>query len=83
MIGGLLLSWWQRSYSAVLTWLGIAAAVMVVLFKVRQSGRNDERIDQLMKQHETLGKANEVENEMRHLRDGAALDELHRDWTRK
>ena len=83
MIGGLLLSWLQRSYAAVLKWVGIAAAVLLVLFKIRQSGRDDERAAQLVKQNETVGKANDVENDMRHLRDGAALDELRRDWTRE
>lgn len=83
MIAALLLSWWQRSYAAVLKWLGIAAAVLLVLFKIRQSGRDDERADQLLQQNETVGEANEVENDMRGMRDGAALDELRRDWTRK
>ena len=83
MIWNLLLSWWQRSYAAILKWLGIAAAVLLVLFKIRQSGRDDERAAQLLKQNETIGKANDVENDMRHVRDGAALDELRRDWTRK
>ena len=83
MIWGLLLSWWQRYYAAVLKWVGIAAAVLLVLFKIRQSGRDDERAAQLVKQNETVGKANDVENDMRHLRDGAALDELRRDWTRE
>ena len=83
MIWGLLLSWWQRSYAAVLKGVGIAAAVLLVLFKIRQSGRDDERAAQLVKQNETVGKANDVENDMRHLRDGAALDELRRDWTRE
>jgi len=83
MIWGLLLRWWQRSYAAILKWLGIAAAVLVVLFKIRQSGRNDERADQLLKQNEIVGKANEVENDMRRVRDGDSLNELRRDWTRK
>ena len=83
MIGALLLSWWQRSYAAILKWLGIAAAVLLVLFKIRQSGRDDERAEQLLKQNETVGKANEVENDMRRLHDGDALNELRRDWTRK
>jgi hypothetical protein len=56
---------------------------LLVLFKIRQSGRDDERAAQLVKQNETIGKANEVENDMRGMRDGAALDELRRDWTRK
>lgn len=83
MIWGLLLSWWQRSYAAILKWLGIAAAVLLVLFKIRQAGRDDERAAQLIKQNETVGKANDVENNMRGMRDGAAFDELRRDWTRK
>jgi hypothetical protein len=83
MIWGLLLSWWQRSYAVILKRMGIAAAVLLVLFKIRQSGRDDERAAQLVKQNETIGKANEVENDMRGMRDGAALDELRRDWTRK
>jgi hypothetical protein len=83
MIWGLLLSWWQRSYAVILKWLGIAAAVVLVVFKIRQSGRDDERASQLLQQNETVGKANEVENDMRGMRDGAALDELRRDWTRK
>lgn len=83
MIWGLLLSWWQRTYAAILKWVGIAAAVLLVLFKIRQSGRDDERAAQLVKQNETVGKANDVENDMRHLRDGDSLDELRRDWTRK
>jgi len=83
MIWSLLLSWWQRSYAAILKWLAIAAAVLVVLFKIRQSGRDDERAAQLLKQNETVGKANEVENDMRRVRDGDSLNELRRDWTRK
>jgi hypothetical protein len=83
MIWGLLLSWWQRSYAVILKWLGIAAAVLLVVFKIRQSGRDDERANQLLQQNETIGKANEVENDMRGMRDGDALDELRRDWTRK
>ena len=83
MITALLLSWWQRSYAAILRWLGIAAAVLLVLFKIRQSGRDDERAAQLLKQNETVGKANEVENDMRRVRDGDSLNELRRDWTRK
>ena len=83
MIGSLLLSWWQRSYAAVLKWVGIAAAVLLVLFKIRQSGRDDERAAQIVKQNETVGKANEVENDVRRMRDGDSLDELRRDWTRK
>lgn len=83
MIGALLLGWWQRSYAAILKWLGIAAAVLLVLFKIRQSGRDDERAEQLLKQNETVGKANEVENDVRRLPDGDALNELRQDWTRK
>jgi hypothetical protein len=83
MIWNLLLGWWQRSYAAVLKWGAIAATVLLVLMKIRQSGRDDERASQLLKQNETVGKANEVENDVRGMRDGAALDELRRDWTRK
>lgn len=83
MIWSLLLSWWQRSYAAILKWAAIAAAAFLVVLKIRQSGRDDERAAQLLKQNETVGKANEVENDVRGMRDGAALDELRRDWTRK
>lgn len=83
MIWNLLLGWWQRSYAAVLKWGAIAAAALLVLMKIRQSGRDDERASQLLKQNETVGKANEVETDMRRVRDGDSLDELRRDWTRK
>lgn len=83
MIWNLLLGWWQRSYAAVLKWGAIAAAALFVVLKIRQSGRDQERADQLVRQNETIGKANEVENDVRGMRDGAAVDELRRDWTRK
>ena len=63
--------------------MGIAVVVLLVLFKIRQSGRDDERAAQIVKQNETVGKANEVENDVRRMRDGDSLDELRRDWTRK
>lgn len=83
MIWNLLLGWWQRSYAAVLKWGAIAATALFVVLKIKQSGRDQERTDQLVRQNETVGKANEVENDVRGMRDGAALDELRRDWTRK
>ena len=83
MISELLLGWWQRSYGAVIKWAGIVAAVLLVLFNIRQSGRKDERAEQLLKQNKTAEKANEVENDIRRLPDGDALNELRRDWTRK
>ena len=57
----LLLAWWQKSYGVVLKWGGIAAAAMLVWFNVRQSGRKDERADQLIAQNKDVEKANEVE----------------------
>ncbi|NBO19407.1 MAG: hypothetical protein EBV03_09315 [Proteobacteria bacterium] len=83
MIWNLLLGWWQRSYAAVLKWGAIAAAALLVLVKILQSGRDQERADQLMRQNETVSKANEVETDMRRVRDGDSLSELRRDWTRK
>jgi hypothetical protein len=83
MIWSLLLGWWQRSYAAILKWGTIAAAALLVLLKIRQSGRDDERAEQLLHQNETIGKANEVETDMRRVRDGNSLNELRRDWTRK
>lgn len=83
MIWNLILGWWQRSYAAVLKWGAIAAAALLVLMKIRQSGRDQERADQLMRQNETVSKANEVETDMRRVRDGDSLNELRRDWTRK
>ena len=79
----LLLAWWQRSYGVALKWCGIAAAAFFVWFNIRQSGRKDERADQLLQQNKQVEKANEVEADMRRLGDGAAADELHRDWSRK
>lgn len=79
----LLLGWWQRSYGAVIKWAGIAAAVLLVLFNIRQSGRREERAAQLLNQQKDTEKANEVEADMRRLSDGAALDELRRDWSRE
>lgn len=79
----LLLAWWQKSYGAVLEWAGIAAAALLVWFNIRQSGRNDERADELEAQNKSVEKANAVENDVRRLGDGAALDELRRDWERK
>ena len=83
MILTFLLGWWQRSYIAVLKWAGIAAAVLLLLFNIRQSGRKAERVDQLLKQNKDLEKANEVETDVRRIPDGAALDELRHDWSRK
>ena len=34
----LLLAWWQNSYAAVLKWVGIAFAVLLVWFNIKQSG---------------------------------------------
>lgn len=83
MILSLLLAWWQRSYGVVLKWGGIAAAVFFMWFNIRQSGRKDERADQLLEQNKQVEKANEVEADMRRLDDGTAADELRRDWSRK
>jgi hypothetical protein len=79
----LLLGWWQRSYGTVIKWVGIAAAVLLVLFNIRQSGRREERAAQLLNQQKDTEKANEVEADMRRLSDGAALNELRRDWSRE
>jgi hypothetical protein len=79
----LLLAWWQKSYSTVLKWAGIVAAALLVWFNIKQSGRKEERAAALEEQNKQAEKANAVENDVRRLGDGAALDELRRDWTRK
>ena len=72
----LLLAWWQNSYAAVLKWVGIAFAVLLVWFNIKQS-------DELIAQNKNVEEANEVETDVRRLGDGAATDELRRDWERK
>lgn len=79
----LLLAWWQKSYSTVLKWAGIVAAALLVWFNIKLSGRKEERAAALEEQNKQAEKANAVENDVRRLGDGAALDELRRDWTRK
>ena len=79
----LLLAWWQNSYAAVLKWVGIAFAVLLVWFDIKQSGRKDEQADELIAQNKNVEKANEVETDVRRLADDAAANELRRDWERK
>jgi len=79
----LLLGWWQNSYATVLKWTGIAAAVLLVWFNIKESGRKEEQADELLTQNKSVEEANEMENDVRRLPDGAALDELRRDWSRK
>jgi hypothetical protein len=79
----LLFAWWQNSYAAVLKWVGIAFAVLLVWFDIKQSGRKDEQADELIAQNKNVEKANEVETDVRRLGDGDAASELRRDWERK
>ena len=79
----LLLGWWQNSYAAFLKWAGIAFAVLLVWFNIKQSGRKDEQADELIAENKNVEKANEVEINVRRLGDGAAADELRSDWSRK
>ena len=83
MILSFLLGWWQRCYAAIIKWVLIAAGLLLVLLQIRLSGRNDERTAQFIKQNEIIGRANEVENDIRRLRSGDAIDKLRRYWTRK
>lgn len=78
----LLTAWLRRSWAVVAQWGAIAAAAIGLWFSIRQAGREAERNDQLEAQRKQTEKAHAVENDMRRLDDGAALDELHKRWSR-
>lgn len=66
----------------VAKWALIALAVAGVLLGVRNAGRQAERVDNLERALEAVRRRRDVEADVDRLRDGDALAELRRDWSR-
>ncbi|MCA1908780.1 MAG: hypothetical protein LDL39_10505 [Magnetospirillum sp.] len=63
-------------------WGAIALAVLLVLLRVRDSGRQAERVNNLSKALEAAKARKNVEIAVDRLPARAVDDELHRDWSR-
>lgn len=68
---------------AMLKYAGLAILVLMILFQVRQAGKRAAQIDALERRIKANEQGREIEREVNAMSDGAALDELHRDWKRR
>lgn len=74
--------WWSElKLKAAL--IGAALlGVLVAVLKIRKSGRDAERVDNLKATIKSIEKKNEVASETNRLPDGAASDRLRDKWSR-
>lgn len=63
-------------------WLAVAGVVLLVLLRVRNAGRQAERIESLEKTVTNAARRKEVDREVHRLPGGTAADELHDKWSR-
>lgn len=76
------LAWlWTATGRAFAKWAGIAALVLAVLWKARESGRDAERVRQQERDLEALRKRNTIDDEVAKTPDDRIRDELAR-WVR-
>lgn len=76
------LAWfWTATGRAVAKWAGIAAVVLAVLWKARESGRDAERVKKQERDLEALRERNTIDDEVAKTPDGRIRDELAR-WVR-
>lgn len=83
-----LIALWSRISSsplamAVLKFAGIALAVFLVLMKVKQDGKEEARLEALEERIKANEIGNKIEDDVRNMPDGAALDELRSQWRRR
>lgn len=72
----LLKSLWSRAWGYVLA----AAAVLMAVFAIRQSGKNQARTDQIEDAIKSMRKSNENREEVSRMDDDTQLDEFDRLW---
>ncbi|MBR9970802.1 hypothetical protein [Magnetospirillum sulfuroxidans] len=63
-------------------WAAVALAIAFVLLRVRDAGRQAERVNTLTKALDAAKARNDVEISVGRQPAGAVVDELHRDWSR-
>lgn len=68
--------------SRVWAYIAAAGVFLAVLAKAYSAGRKSAVSDQREKTLESVGKAKEAEDAVSGLGNGAAVDELRRDWQR-
>lgn len=62
--------------------VGGAAAALAAIALIKRSGRQDERVDQLNKVLDSVGKKNETARKVDRLPDGDAARRLRDQWSR-
>lgn len=72
---------WTATGRAFAKWAGIAALVLAVLWKARESGRDAERVKQREQDLENLRKRNTIDDQVASTSDADLRDELAR-WVR-
>ena len=74
--------WLKGNLQSVLLYGGIALMITMVIFGVHSAGKTAERLDALRKRENLRRKGDEIARDVKSMPDGAALDELRRDWSR-
>ena len=69
-------------WGIIVKWTGIAIGILLILFKVRQSGKEVEQRKQAMETLKGLQTRDEIENNVSNISD-TRLAKLHKLWTRK
>jgi hypothetical protein len=73
---------WLTIKTRAMLLLTIAAGLLAVAFRIKQSGRQAERIDNLEATLKAIKTKEGVRNETVRLPDGAAADRLRNKWSR-
>ena len=81
MISALILAKLHEYGFVILKWLAIAGAVLAVLLRVRNSGRQIERVETLEKAHAEIKEKNEAVRMVRSA-NAAERKRLRAKWTR-
>lgn len=78
-------SWFATSQfgAAILRGSAIVIAVLSVLAYVRKTGEDSAHVDSAERAIAAARKAHERQNNIERLPDGAASEQLRRDWTRE
>lgn len=74
---------WSKITTKALEWLGIALAVLGVLFMVRKGGGDAEKADNAKNTISMQGKAHDAETKVDAMPTSAVIDELQSKWTRQ
>jgi hypothetical protein len=71
---------WIKTRALLLA--GIAVGLLSIVWKIRRSGRDAERLKSAEATIKAIKKKDEVKNEIVRMPDGAAADRLRNEWSR-